>query len=429
MIKVYKNEKGFHIIELLLVLMVIGVIGSIGWYVYKKNPPQTSKTVGSATLLSAQPQFSSRDSVAGYLKYNPAKFTEVKSIGLPTIKSTGNAVNVVIVAANTVSYGESGLYLYDLTTNKNYKLTSGGGDPRIMSDHFLIYGIDEGSGSSKKLGARLLDLNTGENKLIFSGAPENVPGTVCCSVSPDGFKLALAQKNKLSIWDIRTGKTKDYTETLNPISEGFTRNSSNDYAVEMSYATPAWADSDRIIYADKPATKTVMEGVSATKPTIDTNLFLLNITDGKSSELPTGNSGIYEIYASGGTNFIYEVLIPAQVYQFSKLSSSGGSMPEPIGQTFGNFHLLSQKGDRLYLFPEINKSGVFTSLDTATKIAKTFNALPPEISKVTQVIPKGWAGEDRIILSITDTSGAIIHEYIAIYNTTSEKTEQYTTVK
>lgn len=418
-------------LTLIAIALILVLAGGIIYYFVTKNVT-TTKTAGNETnqqLASAKPQFSYGDSVAGYLKYDSTKFKEVKSVGLPSVRSADANVNVVIVAANVVSYGESGLYLYDLSTNKSYKLTSGGEDPRIMSDHFLVYGFDEGSGSDKKLGARLLDLKTGEDKIIFAAAPESVPGTVCCSVSPNGFKLALPQKEKITVWDIRSGTAKDYPATLNPIGEGFSRTAANDYAVEMSYASPVWADNDSVVYADQPATKYIIVDNATTKPVIDTNLFLLNLTNGESNQLTTDKSGIYDIYTreEGGLIFTNEVTVDTNINQFTEQTLD--NEPEVLATTFYNFVSLSPKGDKLYIFPTLYEAGGYTSVDTNTKSTKTFNPLPTDISKVSQIIPKGWAGEDRIILEILDTAGTTDHEYIAIYNTTSDKIEQYTTVK
>jgi len=422
-----KRSKLWIIIIGILILAVGTAVYFVKYHSTSKNssPNQTSNT----TLASAKPQFSFGDSVAGYLTYDAGKFKELSTIGLPTVKSANPDVNTVIVSANVVSYGDSGLYLYDLKTNKAYKLTSGGGTPHIMSDHFVVYGFDEGSGVDKKLGARLLDLNTGENKIVFSATPEEVSDTICCSVSPDGYKLALPQKNKITVWDIRSNTTKDYPATLNPIGEGFSRTAANDYAVEMSYASPAWADNNTVIYADKPATKYVEAGGATTKPAVSSDLFQLDLTTGKSSQLTTDGSGIYDIYTreDGGLIFTNEVTVGAAVNQFSEQSLD--NKPEVLAVTTDSFTSLSPKGDKLYLFPVLFKSNGYTVIDTNTKDTSSFNPVPDGITQISQIIPKGWAGDDKIILQILDTATSTNHEYIAIYNTTTDKVEQYATIK
>ena len=412
---------------LLLIVLALITAGGVIFYIAnnKDASPKPAKSA-SITLASAKPQFAQSDSVAGYLTYSPTKFKEVSTIGLPPVESSNPDVNTVIVAANVVGYGDSGLYLYDLGTNKTYKLTSGGGDPRIMSDHFVVYGFDEGKGSNHRLGARLLDLNTGEDKIIFSAAPENVPGTVCCSVSPDGFMLALPQKNKLTVWDIRNSTSKDYSVNLNPIADGSTGGA---LGVEIGYATPVWAGNESVIYADKPATKTVMINGAATKPAIDTNLFLINLSDGKSSELTTGNSGIYDIYTreDGGIIFTNETTVDTGAIQFTEQTLD--NKPTVLAVTSGAFTSLSPAGDKLYIFSTLHSPNGYTVVDTNTKITDSFNPLPDAITKASQIIPKGWAGKDKIILEILDTAGVTNHEYIAIYNTSTDKVEQYTTIK
>ena len=418
-----KNKKPL----LFLIGLALIIAGGIIFYlVTNKETSPKPATSASHTFASAKPQFAQSDSVAGYVTFNAAKFKEVSTIGLPPVESSNPNVNTVIVAANVVGYGDSGLYLYDLSTNKTYKLTSGGGDPRIMSDHFVVYGFDEGNGSNHKLGARLLDLKTGEDKIIFSASPENAPGTVCCSVSPDGFTLALPQKNKLTVWDIRSAASKDYSAHLNPVADGSNAGAAG---VEMSYATPVWAGNESIIYADKPATETVMIDGVATKPAVDTSLFLMNLSDGKSTELTTGKSGIYDIYTreNGGVIFTHETTVGGGVIQFTQQSLD--DKPTVLTTTGGAFASLSPAGDKLYVFPLSYNPNSYYVVDTNTKVSSSFNPLPSTITKASQIIPKGWAGEDKIILEILDTAGVSNHEYIAIYNTTTDKVEQYSSIK
>lgn len=403
-------------LTLIATVLILVLAGGIIYYFVTKNVT-TTKTAGNETnqqLASAKPQFSNGDSVAGYLKYDSTKLKEVQSVGLPSVKSTDPNVNVVIVSSNYVSYGESGLYLYDLTTNKNYKLTSGGGDPRIISDHFLMYGFDEGSGADRRLGAKLLNLNDGQIKTIFSGPPETMTGTVCCSVSPDGFKLAWPLKDKISVWDIRTGATKDYAATVAPISETFERDDNNDYATEIGYPPLEWVDNDTIAYADK----TAHEGKA------NTNLYYLTLKDGKNSELATGNSAIYNIYVRGGNIFVLEVTADEED-QISQTKLPVGTPPEVIAQlNFTYTPMFSPQGDKLYLFDDS-----YMVVDTKTKKVNQINPTTPEISHIDGVIPKGWAGPDRMIVDFTDVTSNPNHEYIAIYNTTTDQVEQYTTVK
>lgn len=412
-----------------MVVLFLLLGGGVAFYLISKTPPKNeSSNKTGRQLASAKPQFASDDSVAGYVEYEASEFQEVKSLGVPTVKATSKDVNVIIVAANVVSYGESGLYLYDLKSNKNFKLTSGGGDPRIMSNHFVLYGFDEDTDGKKFLGAKLLDLNTGKDKVIFSAEPEQVSGTICCSVSPDGFKVAFAQKGKISIWDIRNDSFKDYTVTLNPIAEGFSREGAS-YNVEMSYAAPAWVDNDSLIYADMPATKPVVVDGGTTKSPVNTNLYLLNLVSGAISELITGNSGIYDIFIRGGGNFVNELTVDTDLNQLSKFNLSNEKEPEVIASTFDRFYILSPKGDKLYIFPTLYKSDEYKLIDTNTKVSKAFNPLPTDIGNVSGIVPKGFAGEDRIILEIVDTAGTTNHEYIAIYNTTSNSVEQYTKIE
>jgi hypothetical protein len=421
-----KKRRKLWFFLLLIILLAAG-----GGYYYEKHkakpaPAPAATNTAAVTLASAKPQYTQKDSVAGYLQYDASKFKEVTTLGLPPAKSTDPNVNVVIVQANVVSYADAGLYLYDLSTNKSYQLTTGGGSPRIMSDHFLLYGFDEQVDGKQTLGGKLLDLNTGVVKTIFSGLPADLPGNVCCSVSPDGYKAIFPQKDKIGIFDIRTNVVTNYNATVAPVAAGSVTTTS---PTEISYAAPVWVDNNSIIYADKPATTTLMVNGFATKPPADTNLFSLDLGAGKSTEIPTGSSGIYDIYSRGTDTFVNEYTTDTKVNQFSKLATIATAKSDVLANTGNSFQLLSPKGDKLYLFPTLTKTGGYTVIDTATKTGTAFNPVPADITSISQIIPKGWAGQDSIIIQILDTATATNHEYIGIYNTTSNKVEQYTKIK
>ncbi len=417
--------------KLILITVVVLLAGVSGFLVYKQiSKPKPVNKPADVVLNSAKPQFPNNDSVAGYINYDAKLFKEVKTIGVPQFQSDSPDVNVVIISANVVSYGDSGLYLYDLATNKTFKLTSGGGDPRIMSDHFLVYGSAEGSGSDKRLNAKLLNLQTGETKTIFAAPPEDVAGDFCCSVSLDGFKLAVAQKNKIGVWDIRSDEIKDYQAVLNPIGEGFSRTSANDYAVEMSYARPAWKDNDTIIYADKPATKYVVVGGATTKPAVVTKLSKLSLTDGTSEQIQTGDTGIYNIYVRDGGNkiFINEVPINGFDVQLTMIDSAGINLL--LSGMINNNLSISPKGDTVIIFPVLHASGGYVAFDVATKsYGKTLHPAPSDMKQIEQILPKGWFGDNKMILEVTGSDGVKPIEHIAIYNTETDKLEQQTTVK
>lgn len=422
----HRSKKPFVIFCILLAL----IIGASVYMVFSKSRPAQvlPKTAisGKKTLASAKPQFTAEHSTAGYLTYNASKFKELPTIHFPSIHMSDPNVNVVITQANVTGWGDAGLFLYDLSVNKTYKLTSGGGDPRIMGDHFVVYGFDEGKGASQKVGARLLDLQTGENKIIYSASPNELSGTACCSVSPDGFRLVMAQKGKLVIWDIRTESFRDYPVDLNPVADGA---SSTTLGVETDYAKPVWTDSNTILFADKPATKIVREGSVENRPPVDTNVFQLNLSDGTTSERPTNKSGIYDIYTrqSGSLLFTNEVSTSGGSVQFTVQSFDH----QPVALAYGdNWHSLSPGGDKLYDFPTLYIGpDAYNVIDTTTKATGAFHPTPKGIASISQIIPKGWAGEDRMILQILDAHGVSNHEYIAIYNTKTDTVEQYATVK
>jgi len=422
---IFSEEKKSRKKPLIILLILVLLIGGAGAYFLTKSKPQPAtgkKQSPQSTLLSAKPQFFEGDSVAGYITYDPVKFKEVTKSNLPQIQPTDPNVNAVIVQANIVSFSDSGLYLYDLKTNKTFRLTDGGGSPRIMSDHFLLYGFDTGSGKDKQLGGKLLNLKTGETKTVFTGAPEAVPGTVCCSVSPDGFKAAFVQKDKISIWDIRTGKTTDYTATVNPIDPHFSRTSANDYAVEMSYAAPVWLDNNTIVYADKPAASQVVANQPA--QIVDDKVYELNTQSGTSTALKGVSGGVYNLYASGGSIFMDQNPLDQAYTQISLLENDSA---RPLGINPG-WAMISPDGDKVYFFGTLDSQNNYSVVDVNASdpnvAPAAFDPHIPGVS-VTQVLPRGWAGPDRMILAETNTANVKNHEYIVIFNVATNKVEQY----
>lgn len=425
---VYEGNKSarFHkkLVYLIALLLVIGIAVLV--YLLSVNKTDSNNLASStkpSVLNSAKKQYYLNDSVAGYISYKPAVFKEVEATKLPTIPLADPDVNVIIVQANLVGFSDSGLYLYDLKANKTYRLTDGGGSPRLMSDHYLLYGFDIGSGVNKRLGGKLLNLQTGQTQTVFSDTPENVAGTICCSVSPDGFKAAFVQKNKISVWDIRTQKTIDYTATVNPIDPNFSRTSANDYNTENSYATPQWLDNDTLIYTDKPADSPVDNQPAKI---VDDTLYKLSLSDDKSTELKTNASGIYDIYVAAGSTFVDEVLVSSPGSSQISLILLDGTEGRTIGFNPG-FVLISPSGLGVYTF-STQDSGGYTVLKTDANDPNTApTAFNPHINgvKVSQILPRGWIDNDRMLLAELDTAGTQNHEYIAVYNTTTDKVDQY----
>lgn len=407
-------------------LLVLIIAGGIYYYLSNKNN-SSNNTAGSKQSLvnisSAKRQYFLNDSVAGFINYKPIAFKEVSATKLPTIPQANPSINTIIVQANVVGFSDSGLYLYDLKANKTYKLTDGGGSPRIMSDHYLLYAFDTGNGKNKRLGGKLLDLQTGKTQTVFSDNPENVPGTVCCSVSPDGFKAAFVQKDKISIWDIRTQSSTNYTATVNPIDPNFSRTTANGYNTENSYATPAWLDNENIIYSNKPADSPVSNQPAQI---VDDTLYKLALSDGKSIEITTSESGIYSIYVEAGSTFVDEIPVGQTSSQIS-LVLLDGMAPRTIGLNPG-FALVSPSALNVYMFSTLDSGGYYSVIKTDANDPNVASvAFNPHIPGVTisQILPRGWIDNNRMLLAELDTAGTQNHEYIAIYNTTTDKVEQY----
>lgn len=423
----YKPPKSKKPLILILILVFLLAAGGAAYYFTKpsKDKTTTTSTTGTKKSVNAgKKQYAFGDSVAGYINYKPQAFKEITTAKIPTISQVSPDINSVIVEANITGFSGSGLFLYDLKTNKTYQLTDGGGAPRIMSDHYLLYGFDTGSGANKRLGGKLLDLQTGKTTTVFSDTPENTPGTNCCSVSPDGYKAAFVQKDKISVYDIRTDKTTPYTVKLTAIDPHFSRTASNDYNVEMSYATPQWLDNDTLIYSDNVAASEVTAGQA--KQTVQDNLFSLNLTDNKSTSIAIDKGGIYNLYTANGSIYL-DIEPMGETSTNLVYIKDAESKPLTLGPGLG-FNIVSPDGARIYTFsPGAN----FVVYEPATGTSPTDSAFNPTIpdAKINEVLPRGWAGPDRMIVTELDTATAQTHEYIAVYNVTTNKLEQSVMVK
>lgn len=426
---VKKRSKILYLAVMVVLLLVVVAAYYFAFSSKNHDSVNTAATNQSNTnLTGAKKQYFLNDTVAGYVNYKPSVFKEIQDTKLPTIPPADPSVNVIIVQANIVGFNDSGLYLYDIGANKTYQLTKGGGSPRIMSNHYLLYGFDTGSGANKRLGGKLLDLQTGKTQTIFSNAPEKVPGTVCCSVSPDGYKAAFVQKDKVSVWDIRTAKMTDYAATVNPIDPHFSRTATNDYNVEISYARPVWLDNDSIVYTDKPAATEV--GGNQPKAIVDNTLYQLNTKTGKSTPIKTDASGIYDIYVVNDAIFINAVPTDQDYAQISIISKgSDGYNIRPLGINNGHI-MISPTGDRIYTFDSLDGPNAYTYMGTSDgdfSNSPNYGAFNPLIKGVaiSGVLPQGWLDDSRMLLSETDTAGVQTHEYIAVYNVKTDKVEQY----
>ncbi|MEI7683174.1 MAG: hypothetical protein WCJ24_02650 [Candidatus Saccharibacteria bacterium] len=51
--KLKNNQSGFGALELILIIVVVGLLGLVGWYVFNKNNSKTTNKIGSAQKQAA----------------------------------------------------------------------------------------------------------------------------------------------------------------------------------------------------------------------------------------------------------------------------------------------------------------------------------------------------------------------------------------
>ena len=434
-----KDRKRKQITIFLVLLLILAT--ALGLAAYSQRDDKNSQPVADDRVLNAaKPQYPSGDYVAGYLEYDPDVFEEIT----PQLKiqntikqefSEQDKNKVVVFPGNILGFEESGLYLYDLSNNKAMKLTDGGGSPRIMSDHFIIYGSSRQEGNSTIIGFELLDLQNGEKTTITNGDMFEFADSSCCSVSPDGFKLAIPRKDKIDVWDIRDSSIKTFPVTLSPLSKNFPTDKEfykgAPYFTEISYPTPTWLDNEIILFADGTPTsvRVDMDGTINKDPENNT-IYALNINSGVPEKLENSEGRTYEIYTSNDGKMIFL----EQADSIIKIDLPGNIMSDITPSAGGDvWNMFSLAGNRLYTFPVIHGSDDYLSYDLSQEASmpERFNPLPSEINEaeVTQIIPEAWLDEDLMLIKITETNSAVNKEYEAIYSVTTNKVLQYIELK
>lgn len=416
-----KSKKKLWLV--IAILLLASAATAAYFFMFKEKPAiNTGAVEQKLNLKPAKTQYSSSNSVSGYIEYEPSKFEEVKDLDFPKLEELDPEVNSIISYGGSLGWEGGGLYLYDLVNNSAFKLADSGGQPRIMSDHYLVYSVDEGSGKNKKLGAKLLNLKTGDTRMVFAEAPEDVSGNPCCTVSPDGFRLAYVKKDKITVWDIRDNSYTDYKVSASPIGEGFSRERA-DYNVEMGYAQPKWADNNTLVFTDKPATKTVMDGNSANKVVVDSDLFVLSLQDGKVREIPTEDSGIYDLFVTDEWVVIHESFETQSASRLNRLGLNKLDEPKFLAYPMGSVIQGPQK-NKLYLFSSMHSSTAYSVVDIETGENSRFNPSLSSLDIISQILPLGFADSKRMILDVRKVEGSPRVQYLTIYNLQTDTTEK-----
>lgn len=70
----YKNQKGFSVVEAIIIVLIIISIGMVGWMVYKNHSKTSTKSSANTkqTTTTPTPRVQTSQLWAGYLKYGPS---------------------------------------------------------------------------------------------------------------------------------------------------------------------------------------------------------------------------------------------------------------------------------------------------------------------------------------------------------------------
>lgn len=431
--KLKSNQLGFSAVEALIVLIILGAIGLVGYKVWHKTFPSITSN-NHSVLADAKTQYSGAQLTAGYLNFASSKFQLVSNLSpqVRVFKPVYNAnpsINSVIFEGNLLGFGNSGLYLYDIAHNSAYKIADGGSSAaRIMSDHYVVYGYGQQNSSGTDNSIIVLNLQTGVKQTIVEGNAMQLTGNDCCAVSPDGLKLAIPEKDKVLIWNAQDGTTQTIKAQLDPFSIGFPTDKSfyqkAPYFVEMNYPALAWLDNSTIVFANHPPT--TMNSNGNTHPT-NNQLYLLNTSDQTSRPLQDVNDGLYNVDVANNGQTIFADNATS-IYKFDPQTLTG----KLLTSNGGAFNMYSPDGSKVFVFQGLYTPGADVSLDASNPPAQsTLNVVPNVLDnpQISQVIPEAWISDHQMLIKITATKSAQNHEWEGVYDATANKVTQYVQVR
>lgn len=179
--KLQKDEKGFSAVELVLVLVIVALIGVIGWFVYKNHNKTTNNSSVSSTSnssASTQPKTTSApDPYTGWQTYSssslgvsfkyPANWTaqvgEPQCTGAVLVSVTPSSTDISSAAS---AIGNTSLKKYTILVNQygtqSSKCAADGNDLKGTKYHYLQSSDQITSGAFKGNYLTLFGSTTGD---------------------------------------------------------------------------------------------------------------------------------------------------------------------------------------------------------------------------------------------------------------------------
>ena len=429
--KLSKIQTGFSTIEVFIILIVVVLIGVVGYKVWHKTAVTGSDH--HTVLADAKPQYASTKLAAGYLSFNASKFQPASKLSqsnffVPVYNADHN-INSIVFEGNIFNYGNSGLYIYNIANNTVYKIANGGSSAaRIMSNHYVVYGFSKQNTDGTYHSIIVLNLQTGTKQTLVEGNATQLTGNSCCAVSPNGLQLAIPEKNQILIWNIQDNTMHSIPVQLDPFSANFPTSPSfyqkAPYYEEMNYPTLAWLNNTNIIYANHPPTS-VIDSSGNVGP-INNQLYLLNTISQTSQPFQNIHDGIYDVYVAdnGGTVFADSA---TSIYQFNPQTLTGAFLTSANG----TFDMYSPDGNKVFIFQETYTPDGDISVNVANPSIQTqLNDVPASLSgyKISGVNPESWISDHQMLIKIYASQSNQTIEWEGVYNTETNQVTQYAQV-
>ena len=108
------NQKGFSVVEILIVIVVVGLLGAVGWLVYDRQKSKTSETSNTQVSTSQKEETPKQETKADpYEGWQEVTFTpENIKVKLPASIKTASKVALNMDGTGTVTNLEKGYSLY-----------------------------------------------------------------------------------------------------------------------------------------------------------------------------------------------------------------------------------------------------------------------------------------------------------------------------
>ena len=362
-------------VTLILILIVV----SAGLYLYMNKKPAV-KTASSKVnsfphiTLPNQPkqtnsQYSSQYFSTGYVQYDARKLKTI-SADVPKIepilpKSADASDKEVVFMADLSAVSTKRLIMYDVASGISYlvnedKSVGNYYNAHIMSNHYVVFAVlSQSDPVTNTTAIKSFDLDTGVTKTILSGKSSEIPIALCCSVSPDGLRMAIPATNTLLIYQAGEDKPTSFNVGLKvfPDTKGSAAN--DDYAASQrngNYPGLVWLDDNKVMFAKGNPYAWTVDSSGSHLSTSNNGLAIYNLADNTTKDVArTSNAAIKQFWVDGSTIIFTVVNKDLNGLTILKYDNFDQVDAQPLEQTMSSDYqskvFYDPGGKKLYIQP------------------------------------------------------------------------------